>query len=97
MSMTAVKFPAGSLANTPFSGTTAAVKTEQGSKWTIGDPLILRKHAPPGEPISHAQMFISSCGSGSAGRLIGVKRADARREEASSNQSAHGHSEGGQK
>jgi len=57
-----------------------------------------RKHAPPREPISHAQMFISSRSSGPTGRLVGVTRADTRRrEEAPSNQSAHGHSEGGQK
>jgi hypothetical protein len=56
-----------------------------------------RKHAPPGEPISYAQMFISSRSSGPTGRLVGVTRADTRREEAPSNQSAHGHSEGGQK
>jgi hypothetical protein len=45
----------------------------------------------------YQQNLIANRSSEPPGRTIGVKRADTRREEAPSNQSAHGHSGGGQK
>jgi hypothetical protein len=61
------------------------------------NPFLDRPSWLESEIEGYQQNLIANRSSEPPGQTIGVKRADTRREEAPSNQSAHGHSEGGQK